>query len=186
LAFTSPMAPFLDPGSLAYDDPERYGYRRLATTLEEHRQLLVQPSWKHIMNYESRTMSRDEMVDATYRAAVGVNDVKASAGIIAPEAAARTRDRIRQARETMSRIDEVMAVSDPAARAERLLALRHEVARLNESTAYEKRELVWPSRTALSHVLNAVALWVRENLAMLFGLRPPVVPDRTRSHKPEV
>ena len=34
------MAPFLDPGSLVFDNPEEYGYTLRATTLEEHRQLL--------------------------------------------------------------------------------------------------------------------------------------------------
>jgi B12-binding domain/radical SAM domain protein len=58
LAFSSPMAPFLDPGSMVYDNPEKYGYTRLADTLEEHRQLLVQPSWKYIMNYESTRSPR--------------------------------------------------------------------------------------------------------------------------------
>ena len=36
------------------------------------------------------------------------------------------------------------------------------------------------------HVRNAVALWVRENLAMLFRPRIPVVPPRTRFENPEV
>ena len=40
-AFTSPMAPFLDPGSIVFDNPEEYGYTLRATTLEEHRQLLL-------------------------------------------------------------------------------------------------------------------------------------------------
>ena len=39
----------LDPGSLAFDNPEQYGYTLRAKTLEEHRQRLVQPSWKHII-----------------------------------------------------------------------------------------------------------------------------------------
>ena len=66
LCFSSPMAPFLDPGSMVYDDPDRFGYKLLADTLEEHRQLLLQPSWQHIMNYESASLTKDEMVDTTY------------------------------------------------------------------------------------------------------------------------
>ena len=53
LCFTSPMAPFLDPGSIAFENPEAHGYTLRAKTLEEHRQRLLMPSWKHIMNYES-------------------------------------------------------------------------------------------------------------------------------------
>jgi hypothetical protein len=51
--FISPMGPFLDPGSQIFEDPERFGYRKFAETVEEHRQLLVQPSWEHILNYET-------------------------------------------------------------------------------------------------------------------------------------
>ncbi|TLM77479.1 MAG: TIGR04190 family B12-binding domain/radical SAM domain protein [Actinobacteria bacterium] len=175
LAFISPMAPFLDPGSLAFDRPEEYGYRRRATTLEEHRQLLLQPSWKHIMNYESEAMGPDEMVEATYLAAMGINEVKTSIGVIDAAAAAETNERIARARATMDRIDAAMAVSDLETRGARLADLKREVEQLNESTVCRKAELNWPARTALSHVLNAAGLWLRENLAMLFGLRRPAV-----------
>jgi B12-binding domain/radical SAM domain protein len=43
--FITPMGPFLDPGSRIFEDPERFGYTLFARTLEEHRQLLLQPSW---------------------------------------------------------------------------------------------------------------------------------------------
>jgi B12-binding domain/radical SAM domain protein len=175
LQFTSPMAPFLDPGSLVYDNPEKYGYRRLADTLEEHRRLLLQPSWKHTMNYESLSMSKDEMVDATYEAGIGLNRVKADVGIIDPKVAARTEERIRQAREAMRGIDAVMA-GDPAVREQRLDALHAEVDRLNESTVCEKTELKWPAYLHASVVWNVVRFWFAENLGILFGRRTPLLP----------
>jgi hypothetical protein len=171
LAFVSPMAPFLDPGSRAYDDPAAHGYTLRATTLEEHRQLLIQPSWKHIMNYESASMSPDEMVESTYQAAIALNQVKARVGVIDEAVAAATDERIWRARQAMERVDHAMAVVDPYERAARLSVLKREIAELNESTVCRKKELEWPAKAALSHVLNAAALWVRENVAILFGLR---------------
>ena len=41
--FISPMGPFLDPASWAFEHPEDFGYRLFARTLEEHCQLLIQP-----------------------------------------------------------------------------------------------------------------------------------------------
>lgn len=184
LTFTSPMAPFLDPGSRAYDDPARFGYKLRATTLEEHRQLLLQPSWKHIMNYESDAMTADEMVDVTYRAAMGLNDLKARIGVIDEASAMGTHERIWRARQAMDRIDQAMAVSEPHERAVRLATLRREIAELNESTVCKKKELEWPAHAAMSHVLNAASLWLRENLAILFGLRRPAVLE-ARIHNPE-
>ena len=78
--FISPMGPFIDPGSRGFEEPERFGYRLFARTLEEHRQLLVQPTWEHILNYETKWMTRRELVDATYDAAERLNELKVEHG----------------------------------------------------------------------------------------------------------
>ncbi|HET6498492.1 MAG TPA: TIGR04190 family B12-binding domain/radical SAM domain protein, partial [Coriobacteriia bacterium] len=179
LCFSSPMAPFLDPGSMAYDDPERYGYTRLADTLEEHRQLLVQPSWKYIMNYESRTLSKDELVDTMYEVGLRLNRLKGRLGLIEPEVASRTEDRILRAREAMERIDAVMREPDAAVREREFNGLKKDIDRLSESTVCEKTELNWPRYVHPRHVYHVFVLWARENLANLFGSRKRFVP-RTR------
>ncbi len=173
LAFSSPMAPFLDPGSMVFDDPAKYGYTLRAKTLEEHRQLLVQPSWKHIMNYESAAMSRDEMVDATYEVGLQLNRLKGRLGIVEPDVVARTEERIHEARVAMQRIDEIMGLG-PVERDSALGALKSEFERLSESTVCEKTELNWPARATVRHVWNVFLLWATENLANLLGLRRPV------------
>ncbi|HEX7587992.1 MAG TPA: TIGR04190 family B12-binding domain/radical SAM domain protein, partial [Anaerolineae bacterium] len=73
LPFISPLAPFVDPGSLAFEAPERHGYRLFARSLEEHRRNLVAPSWKYVLNYETRWMSRDGIVASTYEAGGRLN-----------------------------------------------------------------------------------------------------------------
>ena len=108
VVLTSPMAPFLDVGSIAFDNPEKYGYRLRARTFEEHRERMILPSWKHIMNYESTYMSVDEMVDATYDAALDLNRIKGEHGILDAGMAAGVDARIRQAREQMNRLDDVL------------------------------------------------------------------------------
>ncbi len=50
--------------------------RLFARTLEEHRQLLIQPTWEYILNYETKWMTRRELVDATYDAAERLNELK--------------------------------------------------------------------------------------------------------------
>ncbi len=168
LTFISPMAPFLDPGSLVFDDPEAYGYRLRARTLEEHRQLLLQPSWKHILNYEPDGMTRDELVDVTYEAALGLNRLKASIGVIDEVTAAATERRALDARQAMRRIDEIVASTDCEERERRLVAYKHEIDALNESTVCEKTELNWPRSVQLTHIIANVALWFRVNLELLF------------------
>ena len=183
LCFTSPMAPFLDPGSIAFENPAEHGYTLRAKTLEEHRQRLMLPSWKHIMNYESHAMSPDEMVESTYDAAIGINRVKADIGIIDPAVAARTEQRIEDARVSMARIDTIMA--GPIAQQDTgLRALKEEFDRLSQSTVAEKSELNWPHAATLKHVAACAGLFVRENAANLFasgrGEMSPATSDQTQ------
>jgi B12-binding domain/radical SAM domain protein len=179
LCFMSPMAPFLDPGSRAFDDPETYGYTLRARTLEEHRERLVMPSWKYIMNYESAAMSPDDMVDATYDAGLAINQVKADAGVLTASAAAVTERRIGEARAVMNRIDAIMEGA-PATRSMALWALKEQFERLSESTVCEKSELNWPRTVELKHVAAATGLFVRENVANLIarGAHRPAVSDQ--------
>ena len=161
------MAPFLDPGSMVYEDPQRFGYTLRARTLEEHRQLLTNPSWKHILNYVPDGMTLDEMVDSTYEAALGLNRAKARVGAIAEDTARATEERVVAARATMARIDEIMEQPEPE-RAVLLAELKTEVDALNESTVCEKTELNWPSSANAGHVFHNAALWFRVNAEAVF------------------
>jgi hypothetical protein len=161
------MAPFLDPGSMVFEHPDRFGYTLRARTLEEHRRLLTQPSWKHILNYVPDAMTLDEMVDSTYEAAIGLNRLKAAVGATDSATAAATERRILEAREAMRRIDAIM--EEPEEERARMLAdLKREIDALNESTVCEKTELNWPANANAGHVLNNIALWFRVNLELLF------------------
>ncbi len=57
--FTSPIAPFVDPGSLAFELPDKFGYRIFARTLRDHYNLLENSkSWVDSLNYETEWLSR--------------------------------------------------------------------------------------------------------------------------------
>jgi hypothetical protein len=139
--FISPMGPFLDPGSRGFEEPERYGYRQFARTLEEHRQRLVQPSWKEILSYETRWMDRDEIVAATYDAGEALNALKLRYGRIDPAHGQAVARRIAQSRALQEQLDRLGqdVQSDAAA----LRALRGEIHTYSVSTVCDKRELFW-------------------------------------------
>ncbi len=148
-AFISPMGPFLDPGSHIFQNPEAYGYRTFARTLEEHRRLLTQPSWEHILNYETRWMTRAQLVDATYDAAERLNEAKRRYGYLSDARADAVADGIHGARALRARLaaeigDAGAAPADAAASA----PLRGDIARFNHSTVSDKAELFWPTRLA--------------------------------------
>jgi B12-binding domain/radical SAM domain protein len=168
--FISPMGPFLDPGSQIFEEPERFGYRKLAHTVEEHRQLLVQPSWEHILNYETMWMTRAQLVDATYDAAERLNALKLRYGRIAPKRAQAVADGIAGARALRVRLNAAMANGADGAAFEQL---RGDIARLNHSTVSDKQELFW-QRHVFSFKLNAI---LKAGLDYAFGRRAGTAPS---------
>lgn len=139
--FISPMGPFIDPGSRGFEQPERFGYRLFAHTLEEHRQLLTQPSWKHILNYETIWMNRHELVEATYDAAEILNKLKLKYGRIRPQDSEKVAQEIALARGLKDRLNTQENNHTPDPEALQLLA--GEVHRFSVSTVCDKRELFW-------------------------------------------
>ncbi len=107
--FIAPLSPFLDPGSLGFEQPERYGYRVLFRTLEEHRQALLSPSWKYSLNYETEWMTRHQIADAAYESILRLNRLKAKYGIIPRKLAEAGERRILAAQEMMHRMDDLLA-----------------------------------------------------------------------------
>jgi B12-binding domain/radical SAM domain protein len=149
LPFISPLAPFLDPGSLVFEAPERYGYRLIHRTVEEHRKALLAPSWKYILNYETEWMNRDEIVYTTYEAGRRLNRLKAEFGLIDPKTAASVEERIEIAVRMMKEIDRVVAQSGADEREIDwgcALQGRLSLETYSMSTVCGKKELEWPTR----------------------------------------
>ncbi len=165
--FISPLAPFLDPGSLAFEKAEHYGYRKLCHTLEDHRRALLAPSWKHVLSYETRWMTRAELVDCTYQAGLRLNQLKAEYGQISPERAQLTEERIRQAIGLMQHIDRLVETVEPAEWDRRLLPLREEIEAVNHSTVCEKEELDLPVGGMPVKLVQTVGLLIEDGLENL-------------------
>ena len=140
--FISPMGPFADPGSRSFEEPEKFGFRLFAHTLEEHRQLLVQSSWERILNYETRWMTRSQLVDATYDAAERLNELKVAYGRISPKRGARVAKGIVEARALRARIKAEGDLPGEVTSS----VLRGQINRFSVSTVCDKRELFWPRR----------------------------------------
>ena len=139
--FISPLGPFLDPGSRGFEDPDRVGYRLFARTLEQHRQLLVQPTWKRILNYETRWMTREQLVEATYEAGERLNALKVRHRRISSTRGEQVARRIWLARGLRDRLDEL--VDRGTTEGDEFERLRGEVHAFSVSTVCDKRELFW-------------------------------------------
>ena len=74
--YISPLAPFLDPGSPAFENPVKYGYKKFCHSLDDHRRALLAPSWKYVLSYETQWMNRNDILNSTYQAALLLNKIK--------------------------------------------------------------------------------------------------------------
>ena len=161
IPFISPLAPFVDPGSAAFENPAKHGYRLFARTLEEHRQRLLAPSWKYVLNYETEWMNRDQIAEATYEAGRRMNLVKGEYGVIDPNVADATDRRIARARALMAEIDRIITLDpEPHSRSRKLRELKSSVDSANLSTVCDKRELEVSMRGQRINMLQAAAMVV--------------------------
>jgi len=142
--YISPLAPFLDPGSTIFEKPEEHGYRLFYRTLEEHRKALLQPSWKQMLSYETEWMTRDQIVESTYRSASRLNRVKYDHGLVKPKRFREIEKKIEQATNTIRLLDERVAQGGPGT----VQSDNDEspVDPIQASTICDKDELKWPVR----------------------------------------
>ena len=139
--FIAPLSPFLDPGSLGFEEPERFGYRILFRTLEEHRQALVAPSWKYSLNYETEWMTRQQIVETAYDAMLRLNRLKAKYGIISKQMAEMGEQRLQAARDMIHRIDDISTSGNSG---EELSRLKPKIDQINAFPVSEKTQLQLP------------------------------------------
>lgn len=142
--YISPLAPFLDPGSQAFEQPRKHGYRLFYRTLEEHRRALLSPSWKYILNYETEWMSREEIVDTTYEALLRLSRLKRKHDLIDAQEMKAAEERIRKSQELMGEIDRLLEIEDETQRKRELQALKPQMDGVNFATLPEDRELALP------------------------------------------
>jgi hypothetical protein len=136
--FIGPLAPFLDPGSLVFEQPQKYGYKVLFHTLEEYRQAMLAPSWRYTLNYETEWMNRHQIMDTTYEAILRLTRLKAKYGLISKKIAETQQWRISTALELEKRIGKVWCSDNSC---EELALLKPQVDKINALRANERDEL---------------------------------------------
>ena len=155
--FIAPLSPFLDPGSLGFEQPERYGYHILFRTLEEHRQALLAPSWKYALNYETEWMTRQQIVDTTYEAILRLNRLKAKYGVISKQMAEAGEQRLKAASEMVRRIDDILSKGSYQ---DELSRLKAKVDEINMLPVSEKAELELPVGLIKLKLWRAFWFWM--------------------------
>jgi B12-binding domain/radical SAM domain protein len=158
--YVAPLGPFLDPGSRAYEHPEALGYHRRFTTLAEHRQALLGPTWLDMLSYDTDWMSRDQIVASTYAVGRGLNDLKHEAGLIDDRTHATVDQHLTSAVSTLAAVVALREVPEPE-RHRRLLQLKAASEVANASSLVGENELRWKTSMGIR-----VSLVLLRHLAM--------------------
>ena len=154
--YNAPFAPFVDPGSRAFEDPERWGYRFFARSLEDHRVLLDNPSWKHVLSYETKWMTRDDIAEISYDAALELARTEYKCGRTTKEMFDGRVERTTNARTMLRKIDEILLIKDAREREEGLWAVKKEAEELMISTVCNKSDLDWKTGSIWSNAPRIV------------------------------
>ncbi|MDR7239008.1 TIGR04190 family B12-binding domain/radical SAM domain protein [Neobacillus drentensis] len=140
--FVAPLAPFLDPASPAFENPELHGYKKFCHTLEDHRKAICQPSWKHMLSYETKYMTRDDIVNSTYESAQLLNDFKLKYGLIDEDGYLEIKWKIEKSIDYIEKIDYVLSLPEEQ-QPDELAKIREEIEELNKYSICGKNELKW-------------------------------------------
>ncbi|WP_418791383.1 TIGR04190 family B12-binding domain/radical SAM domain protein [Phosphitispora sp. TUW77] len=159
--FIAPLAPFLDPGCLAFEFPEKYGYKKYCHTLEDHYHALTKPSWKHILSYETDSMTRDEIVRSTYEAALKLNALKHEYNLIDDDVYKQIEFRISSAQEVMDEIDKIMDIKDEGLKQDAMKKLKTKVEQINRHSICGKDELKWPITQRFGNIFSLASVFIR-------------------------
>jgi clorobiocin biosynthesis protein CloN6 len=127
-----PMIPFLDPASTFFEYPDKHGYRVFYRTVEEHRRGMERASIINRINYETKWLSRSDLVYVGFEAVRRLMTLKAEAGLLPKSWVKDYNTKIDDALDFVGVVHEVDCIVDEKERAQGLEKLADEILRRND------------------------------------------------------
>lgn len=127
-----PMIPFLDPASTFFEHPAEHGYRVFHRTVEEHRRGMERASIINRINYETKWLSRRDLVHVGFRAVRALMDAKREAGMLPGSIVRDYLGRIDDALNFIEVVHEIDCLPDLRERARELERHGDEILRRND------------------------------------------------------
>lgn len=131
-----PMIPFLDPASTFFEFPDQHGYRVFHRTVEEHRRGMERASIINRTNYETRWLSRSDLVHVGYRAVRRLMEAKQALGFLPRSMVGDYNRRIDDALNFIDVVHRADCIEDRASRAAALDELGDEIQRRNDQVLF--------------------------------------------------
>lgn len=149
-----PLAPFLDPGSISFDNAEKLGYKILFTSFDHYSKALLNPHWRDSLSYETEWMSRQDIVDTTYEAMFHLNRIKYKHGVISKKLMVGIEKYILESVEILSEMD--MLESSLTHRMSSVIDsdIKRRAKALEKNAKTLKEQLKWPLKGKRFKTLN--------------------------------
>ncbi len=122
-----PMIPFLDPASTFFEYPNKHGYRVFYRTVEEHRRGMERASIINRINYETKWLSRSDLVNVGFKAVRRLMEAKAKAGFLPLSWVKECTGKIDDALDFIGVVHEADCLEDEKERAQELAKLGDEI-----------------------------------------------------------
>ncbi|MDT7537487.1 MAG: hypothetical protein QOI82_1072 [Actinomycetota bacterium] len=146
--YVAPLGPFLDPGSRAYEHPEELGFHQRFTTLAEHREALLGPTWEEMLSFHTDWLSRHEIVATTYELGAALNDLKLHSGLIDARTHATVASHLQGAVALLDDMRAAQVLPEPS-RSTALATLKHALESANSGTLVGVDELKWKTPSGI-------------------------------------
>jgi clorobiocin biosynthesis protein CloN6 len=131
-----PMIPFLDPASTFFEHPEENGYRVFHRTAEEHRRGMERASLLNRINYETKWLSRQQLVDVGFHAVRRLMEIKGGVSALPKSWVREYNAKIDDALEFIPAVHEADCIADPRDRARALESLGDEIRARNDMVLF--------------------------------------------------
>jgi clorobiocin biosynthesis protein CloN6 len=130
------MTPFLDAGSNYFEEPEKYGYKLFYKTVEDHRRAMMQPSLVGRINYETKWLTREQLVTVSYEAVKRVFQMKGDAGLYPQRVVKEISEKIDDASAFTMLVHGIDQIADSSLRDQKMREISDEILRRNKETMY--------------------------------------------------
>jgi len=122
----------LDPGSMAFDEPEKHGYKLLYKTLEEYIQALSQPSWHQWLNYETQLLDKNAIIEQILNSVDFTINQREKHGFYGTQEAYYEHCRVEADRVIVKEIDKLMTLENQKQRDTMIIAMRRNLDELDK------------------------------------------------------
>jgi clorobiocin/coumermycin A biosynthesis protein CloN6/CouN6 len=134
IPYICPMTPFLDPASNYFEEPEKYGYKLFYKTVEEHRRGMEKKSLVNRLNYETKWLSREELVYVSYEVIKQLFLLKGEYGIFPKKIVSEVVAKIDEAVYYIKKVYDIENIQDKELQEREYSKIADKILELNNET----------------------------------------------------